>query len=374
MNNFFSAINYIFIIVAILVGGFIVINDLKFGKIKNNLITLGLKIGIILYLILLSVVLLNLFILNPISSANYNLNYFIDVLINMLICAIVGYSLWRYRVWAAGDAKLFFLFSFLTPLEYYSKDYLILFPSFILLVNTFIPIFILLFGLALYNFFNNIIASINGKNNHFKAYIRQEINNFIESLSKKNDFLIFAVSIISTAIILPIFRTYLFRTAEQFGYHLGTLIFLGLYFGRIKFNDYAKILFKKIKYLAILSLIIILYFIVGIYAYPLEIQYALKVAVTVGVLFRVILWCIDKIFNMSILAQAIEYVKIDSVKAGMIISDELNEKLEKKINQKNVPIENISGDGLTDDQVKFLKDWYGDKGKQIVIPIYKSIS
>jgi len=47
-------------------------------------------------------------------------------------------------VWSAGDAKLFFVFSLLIPISYYSKSYLPVFPSFALLVNIFIPILLFL--------------------------------------------------------------------------------------------------------------------------------------------------------------------------------------------------------------------------------------
>jgi len=67
-----------------------------------------------------------------------NLKYLAELLLNGSIAFIIGYLLWRFNLWAAGDAKLFLIYSLLIPLEFYSKNYISYFPSAMLLIDTFI--------------------------------------------------------------------------------------------------------------------------------------------------------------------------------------------------------------------------------------------
>ena len=119
--------------------------DFKYGKIKNKWILTGLIWAVLLYL---SLVFYAAFFPEQGGSSRYILEMFI----NGLIALGVGYFLWHFKLWSAGDAKLFTLYAFLVPLQFYSNCYLNYFPSFILLVNTFLLILLFLAAEAL--FFN----------------------------------------------------------------------------------------------------------------------------------------------------------------------------------------------------------------------------
>ena len=56
----------------------------------------------------------------------------------------MGFLLWRFRLWSAGDTKLFTLYALLVPLDFYSKSFVFYFPSFNLLINLFIPLLLVL--------------------------------------------------------------------------------------------------------------------------------------------------------------------------------------------------------------------------------------
>ncbi len=78
-----------------------------------------------------------------------------DLIINGSIAFTVGYLLWHFNFWAAGDAKLFSIYSLLIPLEYYSKNYIRYFSSSMLLVDT---IFFICFVFFLKMFYKIIIS------------------------------------------------------------------------------------------------------------------------------------------------------------------------------------------------------------------------
>ena len=108
--------------------------DIKFGKIKNKHIILLLLYILIAYITLIFVGFLVGFTMRA--------TYLFDLGINMLIALIFGFVAWHFRIWSAADAKLFFAYSGLVPLTAYSNTYFAYFPSFVILVNIFFPVFI----------------------------------------------------------------------------------------------------------------------------------------------------------------------------------------------------------------------------------------
>jgi Flp pilus assembly protein protease CpaA len=127
-------LNYLFLPMIFLIGLITSYQDFRYGKIKNKWIILGLAWGLGIYLFFLIWGLA----IEPIISFSYIFNVFV----NGFIALIVGYLLWYFNFWSAGDAKLFALFAFLLPLEYYWRTVLPYFPSFVLLINIFIPVLV----------------------------------------------------------------------------------------------------------------------------------------------------------------------------------------------------------------------------------------
>lgn len=130
--------NSIFVTLIFLLSIAIVRDDIKEKKIKNKILLTGFLLGAVVYL-------------GGLIVGVIDFTYFGSVLLNAVIGLIVGYSLWNLNLWPAGDAKLFSLFVFLLPLYYYWKSYLPLFPAFSLLVNIFIPVFLVILFKALLN-------------------------------------------------------------------------------------------------------------------------------------------------------------------------------------------------------------------------------
>jgi hypothetical protein len=120
---------WVFLIPVAVLGILTSYEDIRFGKIRN-IYTFGFFISAILANIFL-------FALGIASS-----QYFISTMINTIIALAVSFCLWWTRVWSAGDAKLFTAYSALVPLVYYSNNDVSYFPSMIVLINTFVPVFL----------------------------------------------------------------------------------------------------------------------------------------------------------------------------------------------------------------------------------------
>jgi len=131
--------------------------DIKCGKVRNKWILLGLIWGLIIIIFFF----VWYFVASPITRYYYfeiqnlpdnspapvftvSLVYLWRVILNVVIALLIAFLMWRFNAWAAGDAKLFVVYALLLPLTYYWKSYLPYFPSFVLLINIFIPIFLYL--------------------------------------------------------------------------------------------------------------------------------------------------------------------------------------------------------------------------------------
>lgn len=124
-------LEYIFFLAIIFIGLRTSWDDYKTGKIRNKYIIGGLVYGCIAFIVL------GLFL-------NLGLGYLGKVVLNSVLALVIGYTFWNYRFWAAGDAKLFALFAFLLPLNYYTNGYLPYFPASAMLLNVFIIVFVYL--------------------------------------------------------------------------------------------------------------------------------------------------------------------------------------------------------------------------------------
>ena len=138
-------LNFLFLPAIFLIGIFSTLSDIKTGKVRNSLIKNGFLYGLWIYSCLFLWTLVRKYsgLLAIFAGKTYylNFNYFFDLIVNVIIALIVAVILWKLNFWAAADAKLFILFSFLIPLTVYSHNRIIYFPSFILLLNIYIICF-----------------------------------------------------------------------------------------------------------------------------------------------------------------------------------------------------------------------------------------
>lgn len=137
------AINLVFIPAVFFIGIVTSYQDIKFGKIRHKWIGMGLIYSLSGYLLLYL-----LSVLKIVDYRSINYSYLQELFINGFISIITAYVLWKLGIWAAGDAKLFIVYALLIPLDYYSRSYFPHFPSFALLLNIFLPIFLFILLMA----------------------------------------------------------------------------------------------------------------------------------------------------------------------------------------------------------------------------------
>jgi Flp pilus assembly protein protease CpaA len=161
-------LDYLLLPVFFLLGTIVSYQDIRYGKIKNKWIVIGAIWSAAVYLFFFLWLVIGPFITDfyyihianlptdaPHPLFTVHLSFLVKSLINGSIALLVGFLIWRTKGWAAGDAKLFFVFSLLIPIKYYWKSYLPVFPSFTLLINIFIPLLLFLFFRSCLHFFLN---------------------------------------------------------------------------------------------------------------------------------------------------------------------------------------------------------------------------
>lgn len=129
-------LNYFLLPVVFLLGIVTSFEDFRFGKIRNKWTGSAILYALIVYYV---------FFFDSWLNGVFDSVFFSAVLVNVVISVLVGYFLWHFNLWSAGDGKLFMAFAFIVPLTFYSVGGFEFFPSFTLLFNTFIPLGIVLF-------------------------------------------------------------------------------------------------------------------------------------------------------------------------------------------------------------------------------------
>ncbi|MFP4111863.1 MAG: hypothetical protein ACLFPQ_05710 [Candidatus Woesearchaeota archaeon] len=112
------------------VGGITSFTDIKYGKIRNKVLLIGILYAVAINLIIF-------FSLESLNPRAY-LHYFT----NSAFMLFLGFLLWIVGLWTAGDAKLFFVLNLLTPPSMITNYYLGLFYGFVFFINIFGVIFL----------------------------------------------------------------------------------------------------------------------------------------------------------------------------------------------------------------------------------------
>jgi|GEM_PF-2641373 len=116
-----------------------VYDDFKKGLIRNKRIVQGMVAGTIFYtsfIILQIIAAKGIFGFSYFSHSELSIQTFGKILLNTLCGFVCGVFLWNFKVWAAGDAKLFTLYCYLIPTYRYISN-VPLFPGLVLLINVF---------------------------------------------------------------------------------------------------------------------------------------------------------------------------------------------------------------------------------------------
>ena len=100
---------YVFLPFILLFGMVTSYEDMSMGKIRNRWISLIMFFSVFLWFLLYFLKIVDL-------------NYIFLVFIQGLLSLIIGFFIWCMGLWGAGDAKLYFAFSFLMPFSMYHQN------------------------------------------------------------------------------------------------------------------------------------------------------------------------------------------------------------------------------------------------------------
>jgi hypothetical protein len=115
------------------------LEDIKTGKIRNRYITLALVYSMIVYILFILVG--YAFSMSRNETQVIRFDYLIELVTSIFLSLVLGFVMWRLKIWTEGDAKLFLAYTAIVPLTVYTFGYIKYFPSIVILLNTILPLF-----------------------------------------------------------------------------------------------------------------------------------------------------------------------------------------------------------------------------------------
>ncbi len=312
--------------------------DFKYGKVRNKWILFGLSWGFLV----ITVLFIWYFIAPENSAITINPSYLGAVLWNFFVSIFVVFLMWRFGAWAAGDAKLFLVFSLLLPLKYYSQSYLSFFPSFVLLANTFL---LILLYLLLKSFFYGLKSFPKDLPNKIYKIFSWDV------IRKKKAILL---SIIWIFLVLGLFSNFIEKSL-----HINVLFLqIAIFASFIIFSKFWVKVFKK--KIAVRIIIILL---VGTLGYGLIFFWSFTLQILIQALSRMLIFLIifgflSKILNFYVSQTSFVQIKTELLSEKMNLSDDVLSEIKKKDKEFfDKYLSKIYADGLIKKQVEAIKNW-----------------
>ncbi len=349
--------------------------DFKYGKIRNKWIRIGFLWGLTMFGLFILwnsfFWLMGYFKIGSYSVLVLKLSYLGDVGLNTVLAFTVGFLMWHWNVWSAGDAKLFTLFAFLLPLRFYSETYLSYFPSFALLLNIFTVALGIFLITLIYTFVQWIFTRKKTSSKEKKRVVpRKELKQKTFSIIKE----ILGIIVIFFVIVSffgIFFKSQAGKSLSNFftvilGLERWTLfiIVLGAFILLMRFLQKIKKIFYVI---AAILLFWLLYKWVSLGQSPVS---AIKpmFGTTSVIVFGA--FAFRKMFDWYLKKKEIQKVKPEELKEGMRPTEETINKLkgkDKKFFRDSIG--KICPDGLNKEQVVLLKE-LAKKIKIAVLEVY----
>jgi len=344
-------INLLFLVPLFIVGIICSYTDVKYGKIKNKWIGLGLGWAVVLYV---SLVAYNYFYLHQPE----NFQYLLEMLTNGVIALVIGYLLWNFKLLAAGDAKLFTLYAFLIPPEFYSKSYFLLFPSFVLLINIFLPLLLLLGTKALIFALKNAIKKsreIKGK----ELFTKEKLIEFWLKILKI--FRVYTTFILIFVLLQIILRETTKLSGGLIQGPFSVYLFVFLFFiYRFLFTFISKHKFINLG-VTLVGVVAVIYLLV-----TQQIEFLLGI-LKLALIFMILVTVANRLLGFYVEQREVRKIRIRELKEGMFLSlQETKDELKQKLGS-------MERTGLTKEQVETIKTFF-PKNPEQEIKIYKTFA
>ncbi len=343
-------INALFLPIVILLGVVTSYEDFRYGKIRNKWIISGFILGSVAYA--------GLFVANYFASVPaISVYYFSLVSANFVEAVFISFFIWKYDFWAAGDAKLFIVYSFLIPLDFYWKSYLPLFPSFVLLINILSLILAYLFIRACFFYSRYVYMLVVKKVDIRVKNPRQKI--FLENIKK--NFMVWASGLLGILSIFFLFHLLQKQAMAYFSFNPESSQYALL----VILLVFARKLTKSLKRSRIMRLImsivslIIFYNLVFHFSETIPLLYqVLKNTVMFGVAFALLKTLLK--FHGKNGTRVL--MPVGSLQAKMILGPRfLNNIFKKDIEKHTEQFGVLRSEGLDEKQVVLIKKWAAEK-------------
>lgn len=346
-----SIVDYIFLPALLFISVIAAYEDIKLGKIRLKWIKFGLVYSISAYSLFYLLV-----VFNVAYYGGVNFLYIKSLLVNALISLIVAYLLWKLGAWAAGDAKLFIIYSLLIPLEYYSKGYLPHFPSFALLVNIFLPIFGFVFIAAVLQLVAIGFKYLSGLD-RTKAMSFYVIKFFIWVKEKFKENQKETVGKVVGYICVFAIASFL-----RSSWNLNPLAVVAIML--IFFKPIISVIKKNPKFMVLGVLIVLIYLAWEVFSRGWPNMYNMVLVRIARLLLLV--FGLDIILQRYIKYTQVHELPIEKLKARMVIADDALAKIERNIKGLKMRLGTVYPDGLFQEQADMIKGFCADSGQKFI--------
>ncbi|PIZ69526.1 MAG: hypothetical protein COY10_01325 [Candidatus Portnoybacteria bacterium CG_4_10_14_0_2_um_filter_43_36] len=378
----FNIFDILFLPAVFFIGLITSYEDVKYGKVRNKWIKLalfwGLAVIIFFYLWYLIAAPVSRFFYfqvlgHPADSSPAIFTvlpiYLSKIVLNAAVSLVVAFLMWRAGAWAAGDAKLFFVYALLLPLKYYWKSYLPIFPSFVLLINIFIPVFAyLLLRSVFYNakyFYQTLKQKkIKTLRQGDKGAKEQKEN---EGRWKKiREKLVMVIAFVGIFLALKLFQEPIKNQTSIDIASFQAFIFAAI----IVFSGSLGKVFKKTIAFWLVSGILISVLSYGFATSPIATWQTFYQSVLMMALFMVIYGIFRKMIDFHTLKTATEEIESKDLKAKMNLDENIISEIKNDEKFFNENIGSIYPEGLDERQAEAVRKWLLDK-KKTKIKIYQ---
>ncbi|MFH1671260.1 MAG: hypothetical protein ABH889_00580 [Candidatus Portnoybacteria bacterium] len=365
--------NILFLPVLFFIGVITTYEDFRFGKVRNKWILLSLSwgLGILVFFLIWYFIAPSIthFFSPDAPVFTVNPSYILRVLLNAALSLIIAFLMWRGGAWAAGDAKLFFIYALLLPLGYYQNSYLPVFPSFALMINIFIPVFlylllrsILFYGKFLYTKF-------------FQPQLKKEksLKEKEEARKKRKKAVIERLKAMGVLVIVFVNIFLIFNFLQEpinkyFSFNISSFqafVFAGIIIFRRVFSD----LFKNpivIKSSIVLLILILAY---GSFVSFSSTWILFLKMIRLMLIFMAAFTLLASLIDFYVSRTGTRRIKVSDLKPKMNLEESVLNQIKKdKECQEKIGL--IRPDGLSVEQVRLTREWL-EKNKTEEITIYK---
>jgi len=339
--------------------------DLKYGKVRNKWIILGLAWGLLVligftlwYLVASPIThfyysnILKLPSGSPVSVFTVNISYLLKSFLNAFLAFLIGFLIWRSGAWAAGDAKLFFVYALLIPLTYYWKSYLPYFPSFVLLINIFIPILFYLLIRSLVYYLKFLYLKIKqGQSFKMKKGIKdlfERIRKVIKNMYKML-FILLTIFLGFGLLQEPVYR--------YTSFNISTLLMFVIAGFIIFASSISKLFHRPI----VLKIFIVVFVILLAYGLLVSFEKALSIlwqSIKRMAIFITVFMLLRNLIEFYVVGTSQQIVEIKNLQPGANLTEEVLEMLKRDKQYFNQHIAPVYADGLTGIQIRAIQKWF----------------